>query len=64
MAGGGDEVEHGVDTIVPETRVTLDTRFLGKDIVILPLQVSNDLRKATCSMSACIPEVYNPANLT
>jgi hypothetical protein len=46
MAGGGDEVEQGVDAVVPETRVTLDTRFLGQNIVVLPLEVANDLLEA------------------
>lgn len=29
MAGRGDEVEQGVDPVVSEARVTLDTRLLG-----------------------------------
>lgn len=42
MAGRGDEVKHGVDTVVPEARVTLDTRLLGQDVVILSLEVADD----------------------
>ena len=43
MAGGSDEVKHGMDTVVPETRVTLDARLLGKNIIVLPLEVANNL---------------------
>jgi hypothetical protein len=43
MTGGGDEVKHGVNTIVSKAGVTLDTRFLGKNVIVLPLQVANDL---------------------
>jgi hypothetical protein len=43
MAGRGDEVEHGVHTIVSEAGVTLDTRFLSKNVVVLPLKIANDL---------------------
>lgn len=43
MASGGDEVEHGMHTIVPEARVTLDTRFLGQNVIVLPLEVADDL---------------------
>ena len=41
-----DEVEQYMNTIISEARVTLDARFLGENIIILPLQVSNDLREA------------------
>lgn len=43
MTGRGDEVKHGVDTVVSEARVTLDTRLLGQDVVILSLKVANNL---------------------
>lgn len=42
MAGRGDEVKHGVDTVVPEARVTLDTRLFGQNIIVLSLEVAND----------------------
>lgn len=42
MTGRGDEVKHGVDTVVPEARVTLDTRLFGQDVVILSLEVADD----------------------
>jgi hypothetical protein len=37
MAGRRDEVEHGVDTVVSEAGITLDTRFLGENVIVLPL---------------------------
>lgn len=43
MTGGGDEVEHSVDTIVPEAGITLDARLLGQDVIVLSLKVSDDL---------------------
>lgn len=46
MACRGDEVEHGMDSVIPEAGVTLDTRLLGQDIIILSLEVSDDLCKA------------------
>lgn len=49
MAGRGDEVKHGVDAVVSETGITLDTRLLRKNVIVLPLQVPNDLGKAVCT---------------
>jgi hypothetical protein len=46
MSGGSDEVEECMDTIVAETRITLDTGLLCKNIVILAFKVANDLTKA------------------
>ncbi len=46
MAGGGDEVEHGMHTVVSEAGVTLDTRFLSKNVIVLPLEVADDLGEA------------------
>ena len=46
MAGWGDEVEEGVDTVIPEARITLDTRLLSKNVVVLTLEVANDLLEA------------------
>lgn len=46
MAGRGDEVEHGVDTVVPEAGVTLNARLLRKNIIVLPFEVANDLGEA------------------
>jgi hypothetical protein len=35
-----------VNTIVPEAGVTLDTRLLSQNIIVLPLEVANNLREA------------------
>ena len=52
MTSGSNEVEHGMNSVVPETRVTLDTRLLGKDVIVLTLEVSDNLGKATYPMLA------------
>lgn len=43
MTSGSDKVKHSVDSVVSEAGVTLDTRLLGKNIIILSLEVANDL---------------------
>ena len=43
MACGGDEVQHDVHAVIPEARVTLDTALLGKNVIVLSLEVSDDL---------------------
>lgn len=45
MAGGCDEVEKSVNSVVSETRVTLDSRFFCQDVVVLSLEVANDFAK-------------------
>ena len=40
---GRDKVEEGVNTVVPEAGVTLDTRLLGQDVVVLAFEVADDL---------------------
>jgi hypothetical protein len=45
MAGGCDEVKQSMDTIVPESWSTLNSRFLGKNVIILSLKVAHDLAK-------------------
>jgi hypothetical protein len=47
MACRCDKVQQDVYAIIPETRVTLDTRFLSQDVIVLPLQVADNLRKAS-----------------
>lgn len=42
MTGRCDEVEQGMDTVIAEAGVTLDTGLLCKDIVVLTLQVANN----------------------
>jgi len=46
MARGGDKVEHDMDTIISETRVTLDTRFHRKNVIVLLLHEVDNLREA------------------
>lgn len=43
VAGGCDEVEESVDTVVAEAGISLDSRLLCKDIIVLSLEVANDL---------------------
>lgn len=42
MASRRDEVEESMNTVIPETRVTFDTRLFSQDIIILAFEVSND----------------------
>lgn len=42
MAGRRDEIKQGVHPVVLETGVTLDSRLLGEDIVVLTLNVAHD----------------------
>ena len=48
MAGGRDKVEQSVHSVVAEARVTLDTRLLCKNVIVLPLEVTNNLLEAVC----------------
>ncbi len=50
MTGRRDEVEKCVNTVVAEAGVTLDTRLLGEDIVVLALKVANNLLEAAHKM--------------
>ena len=43
MAGGCDEVQEYVYTVVAEPGVTLDTRLLGENAIVLSLEVSDNL---------------------
>lgn len=43
MASRRDKVQQRVNTVIPETGVTLDTALLGQDIVVLTLEVADDL---------------------
>jgi hypothetical protein len=47
MAGGGDKVKEGVDSVVPEPGVPFDSGFLGEDIVVLSFQVACYLRETS-----------------
>lgn len=46
VAGRCDEVKENVDAVVAESRVTLDSRFFGKNVIVLSLEVSNNLGEA------------------
>jgi hypothetical protein len=46
MAGGSDEVEQSMDTIVAEAGVTLDTGLLCENVVVLSLEIANNFTKA------------------
>lgn len=43
----GDKVEECVDAVVAEAGVALDARLLGKNVVVLPFEVSDNLGEAT-----------------
>ena len=43
VTGRGDEVEQSVNSVVPEARVTLDTRLLRENVVVLALEVAHNL---------------------
>lgn len=45
MTGRSDEVEQGVDSVVSETRITLDSRFFGQNVVVLSLEIADDFAK-------------------
>ena len=53
MTGGSGEVEESVHTVVTESRITLDTGLLGKNVVVLALEVARDLTKTINSISHC-----------
>jgi hypothetical protein len=46
MARGRDKVEQSVYAVVAEAGITLDTALLGEDIVVLPLEVTDDFLEA------------------
>ena len=51
MAGRRDKVEHGVDSIVCEARITPDARLFGEMIVVLSFKVADNLREAVMVLS-------------
>lgn len=64
MAGRSDEVEKDVDTIVTEAGVTLDTRLLGENVIVLTLEVADNLAKAMGTSAyntmSCALRWYDP----
>jgi hypothetical protein len=47
MAGRSDKVEQRMHTVVPETRVSLDSRLLGKNVVVLAFEVAYNLAEGS-----------------
>ena len=45
-----------MDTVVPEARVTLDTRLLSENVVVLTLEMANNLLEAEATRLARFPE--------
>lgn len=45
VASGSDKVEKGVDPVVAEARITLDTRLFSQNIIVLTLDVASDFSK-------------------
>lgn len=43
VASRGDKVKQGVDTVVAETRITLDPGLLRQNIIVLSFQISENL---------------------
>lgn len=48
MPCGCDEVQQNVHAVVAESGVTLNTRFLCENVIVLTLEVADDLSKAAC----------------
>lgn len=46
MSSGRDKIEKGVNTIVAEAGITLDTGLLCKNIIILSFKIADNLAKA------------------
>jgi hypothetical protein len=51
VAGGGDEVQQHVHTVVAEAGVTLDTALLGKNVIVLPLEEPDYLGETAFKVS-------------
>ena len=50
VTGWGDEVEQAVNTVVPKPGVTLDTRLLGQNVIILAFEMTHDLLETTMGL--------------
>lgn len=42
----GDEVQQSVNSVIPETGVTFNTRLLSKDVIVLAFKMTNDFLEA------------------
>jgi hypothetical protein len=62
MASGSDKVEQGVDTIVTEAGITLDTGLLCENVIVLSLQIANNFTKAFIS-SVIFEAMYPPRSV-
>lgn len=51
MASWGNEIEHCVDSVIHEPRITLDSRLFREVIVVLLLKIPYNLREATSTWS-------------
>jgi len=52
-----------MNAVVAEARITLDTRLLGKDVIVLPFEVTNDFREAILRSAHChfpTPKLHVP----
>lgn len=49
VTGRCDEVQQNVHTVVAESGVTLNTRFLCENVIVLTLEVADDLSEAVDS---------------
>ena len=47
MAGRSNKVEESVHAVVSKSRITFDSGFFGKDVVVLALKMANDFRKTS-----------------
>jgi hypothetical protein len=55
MASRSDKVEKGVDSVIPESWVSFDSRLFGENIVILSFQITSNFGK-TCLIINLITE--------
>jgi len=60
VTSGSDEIEKDVDAVVAESWVTLDPRLLGKNVIVLSLEVANNLGEAVVAVQ---PKHHNGAML-
>ena len=52
-----------MDTVIPETRITLDPRFFCKNVIVLTFKMSNDFREADGGISIQHASVEDTADL-
>lgn len=46
-----DKVEHSVNTVVAEPRVTFDPGLHGENVIVLPFEITHDFGEALCCQS-------------